>query len=115
MPYVPSIDILGYENILHFPESAIFNYPPSDLIPFNEFQSKGIYVPLALTLDAHEIDGTGLATVDLAIDHDAPSGKNPRRKKDREVVKVAQEDAWKLGRDEGWVEPEGTCRDDFPR
>jgi hypothetical protein len=115
MPYVPSIDILGFENLLSFPTSAIFSSPPADLIPFSEFQSKGIYVPLALTVDAHEIDGSGLATVDLGIDHDAPSLKHPRRKKDREVVKVEREEAWKLGMDEAWVEPEGTCRGDFSR
>lgn len=115
MPYIPSIDVLGEENLLRFPTSAIFSSPPPDLIPFNEFKSKGIYVPLALTVGAHEIDGSGLVTVDLEIDHDTPSLKHSRRKKDREVVKVAREDAWKLGMDEAWVEPEGTCQGDISR
>ncbi|KAI5450799.1 hypothetical protein NCC49_002805 [Naganishia albida] len=113
MPYIPSIDVLGEENLLRFPTSAIFSSPPPDLIGFNEFKSKGVYVPLALTVGAHEIDGSGLATVDLEIDHDTPSLKHSRRKKDREVVKVAREDAWKLGMDQAWVEPEGTCQGDF--
>lgn len=114
MSFIRSIDILGYDNLLHFPHSAAFAFPPPDLVPYHAFSSRGIYVPLPLTLDAGavEVDAAGTPTVHLGIDHEAP--RTGARGK-QEVVQVAREDAWALGRDPEWVEPRGTCRGVFSR
>lgn len=122
VPFVTSIDILGFENLLQFPHSAVFSDPPDDLVPFHEFQGKGLFVPLPLTIDEPqgaesrvEVDGEGIPTVDLENDHahPGPNKRQPRRKV--EVVKVAPSDAWRLGQDEAWIEPKGTCRGGYSR
>ena len=122
VPFITSIDILGFENLLQFPHRAVFSYPPDGLVPFHEFKGKGLFVPLPLTIDEPqgaesclEVDGEGIPTVDLENDH-AHSWPNTRQSGRKvEVVKVAPCDAWRLGQDEAWVEPEGTCRGGYSR
>ncbi|KAJ9093606.1 hypothetical protein QFC19_008273 [Naganishia cerealis] len=119
VPFIKSIDILGYDKILHFPTSAAFSYPPADLVPFEAYQGKGVYVPLALTAEDDllgselsgsgtleplvEIDGEGILTVELKVDAKARLARTG-------IVRVPAEDAWRLGQDDSFSEPEGTCR-----
>ncbi|KAJ9125373.1 hypothetical protein QFC22_000333 [Naganishia vaughanmartiniae] len=120
--FIKSTEILAPERILHFPASPAFRHLPADLVPFAEFQGKGIYVPLALTAndvdrgeDNHpsnleEIDGQGIPTIHLRTDSNDPYAPRPFHTRLGVIVRVPVEDAWKLGRDEGWVEPHGTSR-----
>jgi hypothetical protein len=120
LPYISSIDIIGFDSLLQFPHSAVFNFPPEDLIPFDEFKGKGLFIPLPLTVDSQEtedarveVDGQGIPMVDIAVD--AVGRPEPMVRRKAELVKVAPWDAWKLGSDEGWVEPEGTCHGEYSR
>ncbi|GHJ85467.1 hypothetical protein NliqN6_1869 [Naganishia liquefaciens] len=123
LPLFSSTHVLGgTENLLRFPHSPAFRHPPANLVPFDAFRAKGLFVPLPLTVDAGgggrvEVDGAGIPTVDLENDHAHVGANTSRRGQGRgqgrkgEVVKVVvPQDAWRLGRDETWVEPEGTYR-----
>ncbi|KAJ9109037.1 hypothetical protein QFC21_000363 [Naganishia friedmannii] len=134
-PFINSIDIIGTDKILHFPTSAAFSHLPQDLLPFDQYEGKGIYVPLALTahddhdIDAlqslndesasrttpplEEIDGDGLPTIHLRSDGNDPYAPRPFRTKLGAIARVPAQDAWWLGRDATFREPEGTSRGGF--
>ncbi|KAJ9128066.1 hypothetical protein QFC24_000357 [Naganishia onofrii] len=132
-PFIKSIDILGFDKILHFPTSAVFQYLPPTLVPFREYDGDGIYVPLALTADREEgvqrvqgtesqdsgieRDGYGIPTIPLnsgAATHD-PAVPRPFRTRLGAIARLPVDDAWRLGQDPGFREPKGTGRGGYSR